>query len=118
MTLLCISNELQAAKGKALHCIISDEAKHLGISHNAMQWQGCLQTGEHTVGAGANHWLGPVGAAPAGGVAALRKFWLEVLPSLRKGVSCMANGPETQQELAAFLSVHTPLMMSAEDAKR
>lgn len=75
--------------------------------------------GKHTVGAGANHWLGPVGAAPAAGVAALRKFWLEVLPSLRKGVSCMANGPETQQELAAFLSMHMPLtILNAEDANR
>ena len=46
------------------------------------------------MGAGANHWGGPVGAAPAALVAVLRKFWLDVLPILRMGTSCMAHVSE------------------------
>lgn len=57
-----------------------------------------------TWGAGANHWLGVAGAAaPAAGVAALRKFWLEVLPSLRSGVSCMAGGTAINKDVLRSL---------------
>lgn len=44
-----------------------------------------------TVGAGANQDCGPVVLAAAAPVGALRKFWLEVLPSFRIGTSCMAS---------------------------
>ena len=68
-----------------------------------------------TWGAGANHWLGPAGAAaPAAGVAALRKFWLEVLPSLRMGVSCMAEGKPIRDVLPFPGSMCCWMLMHAE----
>ena len=69
-----------------------------------------------TVGAGANHWGGPVGAAPAALVAVLRKFWLDVLPILRMGTSCMADMSEQSPPLVAATPLSSAVLKAPHDA--